>query len=32
MPLVQMKVHPGYDALRAQPRFEGLLRRMNLLG
>ncbi|MBK7930247.1 MAG: tetratricopeptide repeat protein [Bryobacterales bacterium] len=31
MPLVQMKVHPGYDALRGQPRFEGLLRRMNLL-
>lgn len=31
MPLVQMKVHPGYDALRGQARFEGLLRRMNLL-
>jgi serine/threonine-protein kinase len=30
LPLTALKVHPGYDALRDQPRFAALLRRMRL--
>jgi hypothetical protein len=30
LPLNHMKVHPGYDALRGEPRFDRLLLRMNL--
>ena len=31
LPLTALKVHPGYDALRDQPRFTALLRRLRLL-
>ena len=30
-PLVRLAVHPIYDEIRQQPRFQAILRRMNLL-
>jgi serine/threonine-protein kinase len=30
-PLVRLSVHPMYDQIRPEPRFQALLRRMNLL-
>ena len=30
LPITAIKVHPGYDALRAEPRFAALLKRVGL--